>query len=97
MVTATGSVSWWWLPAVVLAVAAYYGLWGRYLVGARRFADLYRPLGKLPVPMALLPVVAFLATGAWLSNPWIAGAGVILAAGHIPAALVIARHLTGGR
>lgn len=41
--------------------------------------------------MAILPVVVFLASAAWLSNPWIAAAAVILAVGHIPAALLIAR------
>jgi hypothetical protein len=97
VITETGSLSWWWLPAVAIAVAAYYALWGRYLTGGRRSADLYRPLWKLPVPMAVLPVVAFLATGAWLGNPWIMAAAIVLAVGHIPASLIIARSSAADR
>lgn len=43
-------------------------------------------------PLGLL-VLVILATAAWLSNPWIAGAAVVLAAGHIPASVLIARTL----
>lgn len=41
--------------------------------------------------MALAPVAAFLGAAAWLQNPWIALAAVILAIGHIPASLLAAR------
>lgn len=91
-ITAPGPVSWWWLPAVVIVLAAYYSLWGRYLARGRRFDDLYRPFWHVPVPMAVLPVLVFFAAAAWLGNPWIAGAAVLLAAGHVPASLVIARR-----
>ena len=59
----TGGAATWslWLVPVVLAVAGYLALWGRYLA-ERRFATLYRSAGPLPIPMAVLPVVAFLAT-----------------------------------
>jgi hypothetical protein len=40
--------------------------------------------------MAVFPVLAFLAAAGWLDNPWLAGAAIILAAGHIPASLRIA-------
>lgn len=93
-ITQTGRVSWWWLPVFLFTLAGYYALWGRYLVGGRRFFDLYRPLWKVPVPMAITPVLMFFATAAWLSNPWIAVAAAVLAAGHIPASLIIARHST---
>jgi hypothetical protein len=90
-ITLPGPLSWWCLPVVALALGGYYALWGRYLLRGRVGADLYRPVWRIPVPMALLPVLAFAATAAWLSNPWIAGAAAILAAGHIPVSLGLAR------
>jgi hypothetical protein len=43
--------------------------------------------------MAILPVIVFFSAAGWLGSPWIAGSAVLLAAGHIPAALVIARSV----
>jgi hypothetical protein len=81
--------------AVGLAVlAGYDALWARYLVTGRAEATLYRPWRAVPVPMAVLPVVVFLATAACLGNAWIAVAAAVLAAGHIPAAALIARTLS---
>jgi hypothetical protein len=73
----------WWLAPVAIAVGGYLALWGRYLA-VRRFDVLYRSLGPLPIPMAVLPVVAFLAAGAWLQSWWIVASAVVLAAGHLP-------------
>jgi hypothetical protein len=92
VITEDGPLSWWWASVVVVLLAAYYALWCRYLVRGRRLADLYRPLWGMPVSMAVLPVLVFLASAAWLGNPWIAGAAVILAAGHVPASVLIARR-----
>lgn len=92
-ITSTGPLSWWWLAAVAVSLGGYYALWARYLLHGNAVADLYRPLWRMPVPMAVLPVLTFAATAAWLSNPWIAGAAAILAAGHIPVSLTIARRL----
>lgn len=90
-ITETGTIAWWWAAAVAAALAGYYALWGRYLLRGRDGADLYRPVWGVPVPMALLPVAAFLVTAAWLGDPWIAAAAVVLAVGHIPTSLAAAR------
>lgn len=92
VITEAGDLSWWWLLPVTLALGGYYALWGKYLLQGRSFADPYRPLWRVPVPMAILPILVFLFAAAWLSNPWVAGAAVVLAASHIPASLIIARH-----
>lgn len=73
----------WWLVPLVLAVGAYLALWGRYLV-ERRTASLYRPLGPLPIPMAVFPVLAFLSAGGWLDSVAVGVAALVLAAGHLP-------------
>lgn len=82
-----------WLALVLLCVAAYYGLWGRYLLGGRPFLLLYAPLGPLPVPMAVLPVIAFLAAAAWWSSWPLAALATVLAIGHLSTAWIVARSM----
>lgn len=89
----TGSAGGGW-PSLIVMIAAligYYALWIRYLTGGRSWALLYQPVWGIPVPMAILPVVYFFAAAAWLGSWWIACAALLLAFGHIPAALLIAR------
>ncbi|WP_182526510.1 hypothetical protein [Nocardioides dongkuii] len=83
-----------WAALVAGCLAGYYGLWVRYLRGGRGGAALYEPVWGVPVPMAVLPVLAFLAASAWLGNPWIAVSAVVLAVGHVPAALLVGRAMT---
>lgn len=70
------------LGVTVAAVGVYYALWVRYLRG-RRFVDLYRPWGPVPVPMAVFPVIAFGVSAVWLQSWWVAAAALVLAIGHI--------------
>ena len=80
-----------WGVVVGVLVAGYYALWARYLAGGRRVEALYAPLGPVPVPMALLPVLAFLTTAYWVGSWPLALAAVVLAAGHLPVAWRSAR------
>lgn len=91
-ITAPGELLWWWAVPVAVAVAIYWALWARYLLSGRNASALYWPLWRMPVPMAILPVVAFASTAVWLSNGWIALAAAVLAAGHIPASALTARE-----
>lgn len=91
--TAPGEIVWWWALPGIAALLGYHALWVRYLATGRRRAALYDTVWRVPVPMAVLPVVVFLATAGLLSNPSIAVAAVVLAAGHIPASLSAARAL----
>lgn len=90
-ITQPGKLAGGWAIPVFAGLAGYYALWARYLLTGRKGTTLYRPWWVVPVPMAILPVVVFLSAAAWLSNPWIAVAAVILAVGHIPASAIIAR------
>jgi hypothetical protein len=90
-ITQPGHLIWWWSIPAALALVAYYALWARYLASGRRLTLLYDTVWRIPVPMAILPVVVFLAAAAWLSNPWIAIAALLLAAGHIPVAVITSR------
>jgi hypothetical protein len=74
---------WWWVLPSGVCVVAYWGLWARYLWRGREFAALYAPLGPLPIPMAVLPLVAFgiaAVTAGW--TPLLAAVGV-LTVGHM--------------
>jgi len=81
-----------WAVLTALFIAAYWALWLRYLITGRRFAQLYSPLGPIPVPMAVFPVAAFFTASAWLLSWPLAVAAAVLAVGHIPTALTIARR-----
>lgn len=72
-----------WLVVLAILVAGYYGLWARYLLTGRRLAALYAPLGPLPMPMAVLPVVAFGVAALWLESWLLAVATAVLAVGHL--------------
>lgn len=93
-ITASGVVVWWWALAGAGALVGYYALRIRYLTNGRRHKLLYDAVWRVPVPMAILPVVVFLATAGLLSNPWIGAAAIVLAAGHIPIAEITSRSLT---
>ncbi|MEV8172773.1 hypothetical protein [Microbacterium sp. NPDC077486] len=90
-ITAAGPIAWGWAVPVGVSVLAYWVLWIRYLRRGRPASALFDTVFGIPVPMALAPVAAFLGTAAWLQNPWIALAAVILAIGHIPTSLLAAR------
>lgn len=92
-ITLPGAIVWGWALPVAVALAAYYALWGRYLVAGRAQVLLYASLWRVPVPMAVMPVLVFLGAAAWVSNPWIAVAAVVLAIGHIPVALLTRRAI----
>ncbi len=76
----------------MVSVFGYWLLWGRY-ARLRTPAALFGPVRGIPVPMAILPVAAFLSCAMLLSNPWITVAAVVLASGHIPVSLLRARAL----
>ena len=85
-------LAWAWAVPMAVFLAAYLGLWIRY-VRRRDAGTLYRPWGPVPVPMAVLPVAVFATAGAWLGVIWLVLAAGVLAAGHIPTSLAVARAL----
>lgn len=92
VVVLPAQLTWAWAVPMAASLAAYLGLWIRYL-RRRDGGTLYRPWGPVPVPMAVLPVAIFATAGAWLGVIWLVLAAGVLAAGHIPTSLAVARAL----
>lgn len=72
------------LVLMAIALLIYYIGWSRYLLGDHSFKLLFSPMWKLPIPLAIAPVVYFLCIGI-LQNSWpVIIASIVFAAGHIP-------------
>jgi len=72
-----------WLLAATACVAVYWALWARYVLGGRTSGLLVAPLGPVPIPMAVLPVLAFACAAAWVPSWWLGLAAATLAVGHL--------------
>lgn len=66
-----------------LALALYYVGWGRYFFGGRAPVLLFAPLGPLPVPLAVAPVLYFLAFAVLARSPTMAVVTVLFGAAHV--------------
>jgi hypothetical protein len=71
------------LALMVLSLGFYYVCWARYLLLGHRFELLYKPCLGFPLPLAICPMVYFLAAAALLHSPYLWLAASILAVGHI--------------
>ena len=72
-----------WLCASLLLMLLYEVFWIRYFKSARKMRDFYRSLFGVPVPGALLPVLAFLLLATYGGNVVLLVSTVILGIGHI--------------
>jgi len=83
----TGLRSWsawsWWLVTAVALMVAYEACWIRYFTSGRTMRDLYRSLAGIPVPLASLPVAAFVLLGVYGRLVPLALAAIVLGIGHI--------------
>ena len=72
-----------WLVLAAVAMALYEFCWIRYFIGEHTVASFYRSLWGIPVPLAVLPVVAFFCLGIYGKVVWMLLAVVLLGIGHI--------------
>lgn len=73
----------WWLIAAFALMLLYEIAWARYFRGDGELRDMYAPLGFIPLPLATLPVAAFILYGIWQQSPVTVIAAIILGIGHI--------------
>ena len=84
-----------WLIAAFALMILYEIAWMRYFNGGGELADMYRPLGPIPIPLASLPVAAIFLLGVWYQSPLTLIAAIVLGIGHIGIHLGHVRELSG--
>ena len=72
-----------WLLAALLLMVLFEVAWVRYFRDGEKLDGMYQPLGPIPVPIASLPVAAFLLLGIWYQSPIAVTSAMILGIGHI--------------
>lgn len=72
------------LAVMALALGFYYSGWVRYASKGRRFLLLFAPFLGVPLPMAVSPVIYYLAAAVFLGSWPLAAAAALLAVGHLP-------------
>ena len=82
-----------WLCAAFLLMVLYEIAWARYFADSGKLVDMYAPLGPISIPLASLPVVAFLLLGMWYASPIAVAAAIVLGVGHIGIHLKHVREL----
>ncbi len=72
-----------WLVAAILLMLAYEACWIRYFRGPRTMTEFYRPFLGIPVPLASLPVTAFVLLGVYGRVIPLIVSAVVLGVGHV--------------
>ncbi len=73
----------WWLVAAIALMAAYEACWIRYFAGEHTMRTFYRRFLGVQVPLATLPVAAFLLLGVYGRLLPLVAAAAVLGVGHI--------------
>lgn len=72
-----------WLAGSFTLMLLYELCWLRYFFGGRTVAALYRRFLGIPLPLAVLPVAAFLLLGIYGGVLWLIASAAVLGVGHI--------------
>lgn len=72
-----------WLIVSAICMVLYEFCWIRYFKGKHTMKDFYGSFLYIPVPLAFLPVVAFLLLGIYGKLIWLIISVIILGIGHI--------------
>ena len=78
------NASYFYLTCLFLLLFFYYACWLRFFIFARNYATLFLPMGHIPIPMAVSPVLFFLVSAAILHSFPMFVAAILLASGHLP-------------
>lgn len=72
-----------WLIVSFLLMLLYEICWIRYFINGHTEKNFYRSFYGIPIPLASLPVTAFLLLGIYGKVIWLIGSAIILGIGHI--------------
>jgi hypothetical protein len=79
---------------MLLLLAIYYVGWFRFFCGGRNYGLLFLPLWRLPIPMALSPVLYFILSAELLKSIPMFLAALSLAIGHLSNSYTEYRRIT---
>ncbi|AIQ20478.1 hypothetical protein H70357_30075 [Paenibacillus sp. FSL H7-0357] len=65
-----------------ICLIIYYLCWIRFFGGGREFSLLFKPLGPIPIPMALFPMLYFILLAYWLHSYLFVVPALIFSIGH---------------
>ncbi|WP_342563028.1 hypothetical protein NST84_26285 [Paenibacillus sp. FSL R7-0345] len=68
---------------MLICLIFYYMCWVRYYRSGRTFSMLFKPLGPLPLPLAIFPVLYFSLLAVWIDSLLFAAAAAVFAIGHL--------------
>jgi len=71
-----------WFVLMVISITVYYGLWIRYITKGKYFSLLFKPIWRIPIPMAIFPVLAFGFAALLGKSIYLGLAIVVFAIGH---------------
>jgi hypothetical protein len=80
------------LFCMLVCAIVYYMGWYKYLTQGREYLLLFQPLGIIPVPMAIFPILYFIFAGLLLSSWPIVLVSIIFGIGHISESLQNFNH-----
>lgn len=69
------------LMAVCLLI--YYICWILYFANGRKYSDLFKPIGFIPIPMAVFPLMYLILLGIWIKSPFFIVSAILFSIGHI--------------
>ena len=69
---------------MIMSLTVYYFGWWRFFRNKRQYAWLFQPLGIIPIPMAVMPLIYFLASAILMESLSMFLAVVCLGLGHLP-------------
>lgn len=72
-----------WLIVSFLLMILYEICWIRYFINEHTENNFYRSFCGIPVPLASLPVIAFLSLGIYGKVIWLVVSAIIIGIGHI--------------
>jgi hypothetical protein len=71
------------LVVMALALLLYYAVWARYFARGRSYALLFEPFLGVPLPLAISPIVCFLAASVLFASWYLALASLFFGVGHL--------------
>lgn len=84
----------WWLILSFMLMFVYEICWVRYFINEHTENNFYRSFYGIPIPLASLPVTAFLLLGIYGRVIWLIASALLLGIGHIG---IHIQHLTSSK